>query len=87
MDAANEFAKIMAFAPMVLPMLGLPKVKSDLIISALTQPDMMIDNQPNVALLLKLKNDLEAIDATSNAIKARLVCGKCQYCNTFELRG
>lgn len=89
MDASNQFAQIIAFAPMVLPILGLPKEKINMIVTALSAPDAMINNQPNVALLMKLKSELEAYDAAQaeQSVTARLICVNCKHCNTFELRG
>lgn len=86
---SDALAQILAFAPMVLPMLGVPQAKQDLVLAALNDPTVMVGENPNIVRLMKLKGDLEAVDTQSKMepVTARLICRNCEYCNTFNLGG
>lgn len=75
------FGQILALAPMVLPSLGIPKEKINLILATLQAPDIMVDDQPNIVKLLELKTALDAIQIDPPV--GRLVCAHCTKLNKF----
>lgn len=84
--AANQaWGQILAVAPMVMPSLGIPQAKIDLILACLKDPEIMVGDQPNFAKLLELKSALEAIPVEQPSF--RLICKVCGSAQKVNLGG
>lgn len=84
----QSFKQLIGLLPLILPRIGVSSDKVALISETLSRDDALLNNQPNVAVMLELKKGLDALDEAEaqNDVQIRVMCGKCAYCNTITLK-